>query len=311
MDTIANEYVTVEQAFENFIHHLTDIQTAVALSFDNFKERRKNTELKLQQYNSAANGSKKISLDIGGTIFNTTQDTLLREKDTFFSAMLESGQWQPDPETGRYFIDRSPHMFGVILDYLRDGKVWLSDKFSAGEHEMLRAELDFYQISFRQWEAPVWVSDNVKGDPGTVAFSDHNHLLTISAVSTAKRTVCALLKPHNGTLRFTLKVTSTKNGVGIPGMYLGEWGLGLCSGNVTLDNGKSWAEGEFPEIKFQKKDTVVEYKFWSDGNLLELTIVTQSLQLKKTFSYSCLPTTLVLNNSRTSSATFELCCPPF
>lgn len=62
----------------------------------------------------------KVKLNIGGTVFMTTLETLTREKDNFFSAMFsEQFNTQPD-EDGEHFIDRNPTMFPYILDYLRN-----------------------------------------------------------------------------------------------------------------------------------------------------------------------------------------------
>lgn len=65
----------------------------------------------------------------------------------------------------RYFIDRNPEMFPIILDYLRMGKVWYFAQLNSTQTintiayckqliwkrddnkvEALQAELDFYQI---------------------------------------------------------------------------------------------------------------------------------------------------------------------
>lgn len=41
---------------------------------------------------------QKIKLDVGGKIFTTSKDTLLKFKDTYFSALLGSGNWRPDED---------------------------------------------------------------------------------------------------------------------------------------------------------------------------------------------------------------------
>jgi len=87
---------------------------------------------------------EKITLDIGGQKFATSKTTLLSHKGSFFDAMLTSGKWKPDTK-GRYFIDRNPELFPVILDYLRTGKVTLK-RYNYDVKDDLKTELDFYLI---------------------------------------------------------------------------------------------------------------------------------------------------------------------
>eukprot|EP01006_Ploeotia_vitrea_P053277 TRINITY_DN67773_c0_g1_i14.p1 TRINITY_DN67773_c0_g1~~TRINITY_DN67773_c0_g1_i14.p1 ORF type:complete len:248 (-),score=19.43 TRINITY_DN67773_c0_g1_i14:56-799(-) len=74
----------------------------------------------------------------------TTRDTLLREENTFFTAML-NGPWLPDKD-GEYFIDRSPELFPVVLSYLRDGQTPTPSKEDKQNAAIVR-EFGFYQIS--------------------------------------------------------------------------------------------------------------------------------------------------------------------
>ena len=46
---------------------------------------------------------------------------------------------------GCYFIDRSPKHFGLIIDYLRTGKLDV-EGLSSHEVEKLNEELDYFQI---------------------------------------------------------------------------------------------------------------------------------------------------------------------
>jgi hypothetical protein len=62
----------------------------------------------------------KVILDVGGEKFNTSVDTLIRVKDTFFTALF-SQQWEleRDPDDKSIFIDRNGKIFTYILEYLR------------------------------------------------------------------------------------------------------------------------------------------------------------------------------------------------
>ena len=54
----------------------------------------------------------RIKLNVGGIIFETTDDTLKRSQ--YFKSYLEN--WNHD----EIFIDRSPRIFKHVLDLLRD-----------------------------------------------------------------------------------------------------------------------------------------------------------------------------------------------
>lgn len=74
---------------------------------------------KLSQF---ATSSARVKLDIGGTRFVTTRQTLCKES-SMLSAMLNFNV-EPD-EDGAYFIDRNPKYFEFLLEYLRSGQVEL------------------------------------------------------------------------------------------------------------------------------------------------------------------------------------------
>lgn len=46
---------------------------------------------------NAGKANSKIVFDVGGQRFATTKETLLRQPDTYFTAMLNSGQWRVRP----------------------------------------------------------------------------------------------------------------------------------------------------------------------------------------------------------------------
>eukprot|EP01006_Ploeotia_vitrea_P057173 TRINITY_DN68156_c5_g1_i9.p1 TRINITY_DN68156_c5_g1~~TRINITY_DN68156_c5_g1_i9.p1 ORF type:complete len:337 (-),score=25.05 TRINITY_DN68156_c5_g1_i9:40-1050(-) len=161
--TACPSYTAVEEAFSSVIQTLTDAQDCVQEKWDQFKKRRTELEKKMKDFNLAVNGHKKVKLNVGGTHFDTTEGTLLKETDTFFWAMLRSGQWHPDDEDGRYFIDRSPKAFAAVLDYLRDGKMWDLQKFN--KDSKLREEFDFYQLTPPTQPLLTWDATSVHQGP--------------------------------------------------------------------------------------------------------------------------------------------------
>lgn len=88
--------------------------------------------------------SKWVRLNVGGTVFLTTRQTLCREQKSFLSRLCQGEELQSDrDETGAYLIDRDPTYFGPILNFLRHGKLVL-DKDMAEEGVLEEAE--FYNI---------------------------------------------------------------------------------------------------------------------------------------------------------------------
>jgi len=84
-----------------------------------------------------------VQLNVGGTRFTTSRQTLTQLQDTFFSGLL-SGRIQSFKDAeGAIFIDRDPQLFRLILNYLRNRALPLDDvNFSE-----LRHEAEFYGLA--------------------------------------------------------------------------------------------------------------------------------------------------------------------
>mmetsp|Transcript_106841 Transcript_106841/g.287600 ORF Transcript_106841/g.287600 Transcript_106841/m.287600 type:complete len:250 (+) Transcript_106841:170-919(+) len=103
----------------------------------------------------AAPASDRVMLNIGGTRFSTTRMTLLSEPNTYFHALLSSGNFAPD-EHGEFFIDRNPLIFEHILDYWRQNRRdgWLAvavKLLSSNEQNLLANDIEFYNIESLFW----------------------------------------------------------------------------------------------------------------------------------------------------------------
>lgn len=87
---------------------------------------------------------ERITLNVGGQRFDTTQSTLCRFDDTFFTAMLSGRHAVLREPDGSIFIDRDPTHFRAIINFMRDGTLRLPK--GAEEKAALVAELRFYNL---------------------------------------------------------------------------------------------------------------------------------------------------------------------
>ncbi|XP_055786646.1 BTB/POZ domain-containing protein KCTD5-like [Salvelinus fontinalis] len=96
---------------------------------------------------STSNGASKwVRLNVGGTYFSTTRQTLCRDPKSF---LYRLSQADPDldsdkDDTGAYLIDRDPTYFGPVLNYLRHGKLVLNRDLA---EEGVLEEAEFYNIT--------------------------------------------------------------------------------------------------------------------------------------------------------------------
>eukprot|EP00026_Physarum_polycephalum_P012156 Phypoly_transcript_12434.p1 GENE.Phypoly_transcript_12434~~Phypoly_transcript_12434.p1 ORF type:complete len:324 (+),score=53.03 Phypoly_transcript_12434:105-1076(+) len=134
------------EGFSDMAKNFANLMTSMQMRFSELEQKEKwwkGMEERMASHAKAA--AKKITLDVGGQHFTTTKETLLSCQGSFFEAMLGSGHWKPD-EDGVYFIDRSPTLFPIIMDFLRYGKINL-ERYSYDVMPSLTEELDFYQIT--------------------------------------------------------------------------------------------------------------------------------------------------------------------
>lgn len=86
-----------------------------------------------------------VLINVGGTLFQTHLSTLRRHSGTVLAMWFQPPFGLPrDPRDGSYFIDRTPEVFGYILDYLRTGA--LTVPRDPILYTVLRREVHFYGL---------------------------------------------------------------------------------------------------------------------------------------------------------------------
>ncbi|KAF0686266.1 Aste57867_21872 [Aphanomyces stellatus] len=94
-----------------------------------------------------------ITLDVGGMIFKTSKNILLRVEGSYFDALLGSGEYEPDTPSNAYYLDLHGPTFDRVLVYLKTGDLSLDD-LSPWEARQLRASFDYLKISIPHQESP-------------------------------------------------------------------------------------------------------------------------------------------------------------
>ncbi|XP_027274524.1 BTB/POZ domain-containing protein KCTD3 isoform X2 [Cricetulus griseus] len=92
---------------------------------------------------AAASSGEIVQLNVGGTRFSTSRQTLMWIPDSFFSSLLSGRISTLRDETGAIFIDRDPAAFAPILNFLRTKELDLRGVSISA----LRHEAEFYGIT--------------------------------------------------------------------------------------------------------------------------------------------------------------------
>jgi len=121
--------------------HSTNENHSSSSPINLLKKSKKSRSSKTATFND---GVGIIYLNVGGTLFATTKETLTKEPNSMLSAMFSGNYSSRRDYSGAYFIDRDATYFHCILNYLRDGAIELTTV----EHELrqLLREASFFQI---------------------------------------------------------------------------------------------------------------------------------------------------------------------
>src|SRR3989338_1074567 len=88
-----------------------------------------------------------ITLNIGGSIYITSKETLTNIGKSFFNIMLSDKFNNKPNEKGEYFIDRNANNFNIILDYLRGEDVKdIIEELSFANKQRLKEDIKYYGL---------------------------------------------------------------------------------------------------------------------------------------------------------------------
>ncbi|CAK4144269.1 unnamed protein product [Aphanomyces euteiches] len=96
-----------------------------------------------------------ITLDVGGTIYKATKETLLRFEGSYFHALLGSGRWNPDSSDGAYYLDLNGGVpFQRVMVYLRSGEMSFAG-LNGWESRQVESILEYLKLpqSCCKWDA--------------------------------------------------------------------------------------------------------------------------------------------------------------
>jgi len=92
--------------------------------------------------------SKIINLNVGGTVFATSRETLNAAGDSFFTSLIGNNFKAERDHQNNLFIDRDPKLFSIVLNFLRSQCTHLTvDKCNRAKLQSIHAEAEFYAVT--------------------------------------------------------------------------------------------------------------------------------------------------------------------
>ncbi|CAJ0597891.1 unnamed protein product [Cylicocyclus nassatus] len=88
-----------------------------------------------------SNLNRRVKLNVGGQIFETTVGTLTRVNGSLLAKLVENISENDDESI---FIDHDPRYFSSVLNFLRDGRIPLPDDIK--EIDELRREAQYFNL---------------------------------------------------------------------------------------------------------------------------------------------------------------------
>ena len=98
----------------------------------------------------ADSGQDIIHLNVGGTLYSTTRETLTKFPESRLHAMFKDNPTEvcPQDRQGNYFINRDGKTFQFILQFLRDESVEMT-KYD--NEKLFVTEMEYFRIHKMLW----------------------------------------------------------------------------------------------------------------------------------------------------------------
>eukprot|EP01084_Bolivina_argentea_P127911 226168_1 len=134
----SDELDLIESQMANVVSKIRD--EAAKLAQQEHQIAKKESEFKAIQF------ADIITLDIGGTKYRTSWDTLTKDKGSLFTKIFNGEAAITKNDDGSYFIDRDGEIFKYILNYLRKQNINLINLNDEHFRMDLLTEAHFYKM---------------------------------------------------------------------------------------------------------------------------------------------------------------------
>uniref|UniRef100_A0A0K0DEB5 BTB domain-containing protein n=1 Tax=Angiostrongylus cantonensis TaxID=6313 RepID=A0A0K0DEB5_ANGCA len=119
--------------------------TRITKSYIRERQQAMDSSSAIARRDACSATSNWIRLNVGGKIFQTTRDTLMRVPGSFLYRLCQDDKRLPSvkDETGAYLIDRDADYFSPVLNYLRHGRLIINPGLA---DEGVLEEAEFYNL---------------------------------------------------------------------------------------------------------------------------------------------------------------------
>eukprot|EP01125_Pyxidicula_operculata_P013109 TRINITY_DN4339_c4_g1_i2.p1 TRINITY_DN4339_c4_g1~~TRINITY_DN4339_c4_g1_i2.p1 ORF type:complete len:323 (+),score=65.66 TRINITY_DN4339_c4_g1_i2:42-1010(+) len=287
---------------------LNQILETVKLAEERLKEiteREKKWKLIDERIQQDLKQSKeRMRFDIRGRKYTISKEHLLRWKDTYFYALMDT-KFKPD-EKDCYFIDRNPQNMDLIFDYFQCGELDLNG-LNDHQKKKLYEDLDYFQIP--KPEKPASLISKVTFDLSrkNPRVNISNNVLSINTSSALWATIFGLSHPvdamvmyweiqvqnHGGAGHIRVGIANRKKfnlesyvgGVDSLSIYPGNVIQGQQSVNHTFQD-NAWNTGDIIGMLFDRKNGIM--RLYKNGQFVaEAKGIPDSLDWDPAFTVHC------------------------
>jgi hypothetical protein len=257
---------TIEESVGEVLSGIKNLSEQLNKKLQQLNEKEAIMEkMQLKINENIEKAKNKIIFDVGGKRFATSKSTLLKFPNSYFYALISSGNWQPDSD-GSFFIDRDPKWFATILNLMRYDQIQMN--LSSEDYKELEFELDYYQlpkeniIMKERWSVnrspAISISNNIITKTGGDGWNASITGMTVDPKETTFRVITVPL-PGSGNFMFGLTPININVSEQI---YTKHWFIyehpnsrycadGSAQGNIATPQLKA---GDIVKLIFQKEN---------------------------------------------------------